>query len=148
MVQRDKVWSGDKPKDDATEEEKNCYGSMREAFLGTLEFRDNMVRTKKVGGKNLTKDKFAFVGDANDTATWKYPIHDASHVRNALARWGQHTGIPAESEAGVYGKIKSAAKKFGVEVTETNADKAARAAQELAEYRDDRLRRLKAGLLG
>ena len=144
MVTRDKVWTGDTPKDEA---ERISWMDAREAYLGTLEFRDSQVRTKKVGGANLTKDKFAFVGDANDTSTWKFPVHDASHARNALARWGQHTGIPAESEAGVYGKIKSAAKKFGIEVTETDADKAARTAQEVAEYRDDRLRRLKAAVL-
>lgn len=147
MVTRDKVWTGPAPKDDATAEEKKGFIDSREAFLGTIEFRDNMVRTKKVGGKNLTKDKFAWVGDANDTSTWKYPVHDASHARNALARWGQHTGIPAESEAGVYGKIKSAAKKFGIEVTETDAEKAARTAQEEAEYRDDRLRKLRIAIL-
>ena len=144
MVTRDKVWTGDTPKDEA---ERISWMDAREAYLGTLEFRDSQVRTKKVGGANLTKDKFAFVGDANDTSTWKYPIHDASHARNALARWGQHTGIPAESEAGVYGKIKSAAKKFGIEVTETDAEKAARTTQEDAEYRDDLLRKFRAAVL-
>lgn len=92
-----------------------------------IEHRDaGDVRTKKVGGKNLTAKYFAFVGDLNDTSTWKFPIHDAAHARNALARWGQHTGIPSDKEAGVYAKIVSAAKKFGIDVAETDAKKAAR----------------------
>src|SRR5260370_11702279 len=49
------------------------------------QIRAGRRKTKKVGGKNLTSDKFAYVGDENDTSTWKLPIHDASHVRNALA---------------------------------------------------------------
>ena len=133
---RDNVWT---PENDA---------AGRAAFIQGLEARaDGAVLTKKVGGKNLTKDKFAYVGDAGDTSTWKYPIHDASHARNALARWGQHTGIPAEKEAGVYAKIKSAAKSYGIEVAETDAEKAARAATEVAEYRADVERRLKAAIL-
>lgn len=133
---RDNVWT---PENDA---------AGRSAFIQGLEARaDGAVLTKKVGGKNLTKDKFAFVGDAANTTTWKYPIHDAGHVRNALARWGQHTGIPAEKEASVYAKIKSAAKGYGIEVAETDAEKATRAAAEAAEYRADRERRLKAAIL-
>ena len=85
------------------------------------ELRDGKVRTKKVGGKNLTKDKFAFVGDPQDTSTWKLPIHDAAHARNALARFNQTQGIPADKKAGVLRKIKAAAKKFGIEVSEENS---------------------------
>ena len=47
----------------------------------------------------------------------------------------------------MYGKIKSAAKKFGIEVTETDAEKAARTTQEDAEYRDDLLRKFRAAVL-
>src|SRR5579859_539389 len=78
---------------------------------------DGKVRTKRVGGKNLTKDKFAYVGDPERTETWKLPIHDAAHVRNALARFNQTQGIPSGKRAGVYRKIVAAAKKFGIEVS-------------------------------
>jgi len=74
-------------------------------------------KTKRVGGKDLPSSAFAFVGDSNRTETWKYPIHDAAHVRNALARWGQESGIPADKKGAVYGRIKAAAKRFGVDVS-------------------------------
>jgi len=35
------------------------------------------AKTKRVGGKDLSSSAFAYVGDAADPATWKYPIHDA-----------------------------------------------------------------------
>jgi HK97 family phage prohead protease len=76
------------------------------------------VRTKRVAGKNLTKSAFAYVGDPERTETWKLPIHDASHVRNALARFNQTKGIPADKKAAVYRKIVAAAKKFGIEVSD------------------------------
>ncbi len=87
----------------------------------TAEQRAGNVRTKRVGGKNLPASAFAFVGDKDKSETWKYPIHDASHVRNALARWGQHKGIPKDKEAGVYRKILAAAKKFNIDVSEQNS---------------------------
>jgi len=49
------------------------------------------------------------------------PIHDAAHVRNALARLSQ-TKISPTAKAGALKKIKSAAKKFGIQVSETKAD--------------------------
>lgn len=76
------------------------------------------VRTKTVGGKSLTADKFAFVGDPDRTETWKLPIHDAAHVRNALARFNQTEGIPASKKDAVYAKIVAAATKFDIEVSD------------------------------
>jgi HK97 family phage prohead protease len=64
---------------------------------------------------------FAFVGDPDKTETWKLPVHDEEHARNALARFNQTQGIPAAKKAGVYRKIVAAAKKFGIEVSETNS---------------------------
>jgi uncharacterized protein DUF6582 len=76
------------------------------------------AKTKRVGGKELPASAFAFVGNPDLTETWKYPIHDAAHVRNALSRWGSEKGIPADQKAKVYARIKAAAKKFGVEVSD------------------------------
>jgi hypothetical protein len=45
------------------------------------------------------------------------PIHDAAHVRNALARLSQ-TDIPASAKKSALQKIKRAAKKFGIGVGE------------------------------
>jgi phage I-like protein len=44
------------------------------------------------------------------------PIHDAAHVRNALARFGQTFFESHAKAATAWGHIKAAAKKFGVEV--------------------------------
>ncbi len=84
----------------------------------TFEERSGMTRTKRVAGKDLSASSFAYVGDASKTETWKFPIFDASHVRNALARWGQAKGIPEGSKAGVLAKIHAAAKKFGITVSD------------------------------
>lgn len=85
-------------------------------------------KTKRVGGKDLGEESFAYVGDSEDTSTWKLPIHDAAHVRNALARFNQTKGIPEGEKSKVYARIVAAAKKFGVEVSE----KAAKAISEFA----------------
>lgn len=80
-------------------------------------------KTKKVGGQELGPGSFAYVGDESDTSTWKLPIHDANHVRNALARFNQTKGIPEGEKSKVLSKIKAAAKKFGIKVSEDNSSK-------------------------
>jgi len=45
------------------------------------------------------------------------PIHDAAHVRNALARLPQ-TNIPPAAKKAALSKIKRAAKKFDIEVSD------------------------------
>lgn len=78
-------------------------------------------KTKRVSGKDLPPSAFAYVGDPDDTSTWKLPIHDAAHCRNALARFNQTHDIPASEKAKVKAKILAAAKKFGIEVSEKSA---------------------------
>lgn len=79
-------------------------------------------KTKRVAGEDLSSSAFAYVGDSDDPSTWKLPIHFSSedkskrHVRNALARFGQTQGIPAEEKEKVHAKIVAAAKKYGIEV--------------------------------
>jgi hypothetical protein len=81
-------------------------------------------KTKRVAGEDLTADCFAYVGDESKTETWKFPLHfsskekSARHVRNALARFDQSKGIPADEKPKVKAKIIAAAKKYGVEVSE------------------------------
>lgn len=90
------------------------------------------AKTKRVAGEDLTADCFAYVGDKDDTSTWKLPIKfstDAktkSHVRNALARFNQTKGIPDDEKAKVKAKIVAAAKKHGIEVSD-EAEKAMKA---------------------
>ncbi|MDE2022395.1 MAG: HK97 family phage prohead protease, partial [Patescibacteria group bacterium] len=66
----------------------------------------------------LRADDFAYVGDPKETDTWKLPIHDADHARNALARFSQTIGIPEAEKARALAKIVAASKRFGINVDE------------------------------
>ncbi len=46
----------------------------------------------------------------------KEPLNDASHVRNAIARFAQVEGVSDAERAAAWKRIKAAAKKFGVDV--------------------------------
>jgi hypothetical protein len=48
----------------------------------------------------------------------KEPIHDAAHVRNAIARFNQVEGVSQDERDAAWKRIKAAAKKFGVEISE------------------------------
>ena len=48
----------------------------------------------------------------------KEPLENASHVRNAIARFNQVDGVSDAERDEAWKRIKSAAKKFGVEVNE------------------------------
>jgi hypothetical protein len=48
----------------------------------------------------------------------KEPLEDASHVRNAIARFDQVKGVSDDERDEAWKRIKAAAKKFGVEVNE------------------------------
>lgn len=48
----------------------------------------------------------------------KEPIENATHVRNAIARFNQVDGVTNEERDEAWTHIKTAAKKFGVEVHE------------------------------
>jgi hypothetical protein len=60
----------------------------------------------------LDEDKFAFPEQR------KEPLEDASHVRNAIARFNQVEGVSDDERAAAWKRIKAAAKKYGVEVHE------------------------------
>lgn len=87
----------------------------------TLVKRFEKALTKTVGGQELSASDFAYVGDPQDIATWKLPVHDAAHARNALARFNQTEGIPADKKAAVQSKIEAAAKKHGVDVSKADS---------------------------
>ncbi len=93
---------------------------MRAAAL-LREKRDGK-KTKRVDGEDLPASAFAYVGDGNDTSTWKLPIKFSteektqSHLRNALARFGQTKGIPDGEKLTVLAKIKAAANAHGIHV--------------------------------
>lgn len=61
---------------------------------------------------NLDEDKFAFPEQR------KEPLEDASHVRNAIARFNQVEGVSDDDRDAAWTRIKKAAKKFDVDVSE------------------------------
>jgi hypothetical protein len=48
----------------------------------------------------------------------KEPLEDATHVRNAIARFNQVKGVSDSERDAAWKRIKAAAKKYDVEVTE------------------------------
>ncbi|MBE7217116.1 MAG: hypothetical protein INR64_01445 [Caulobacteraceae bacterium] len=59
----------------------------------------------------------------------KEPLEDASHVRNAVARFDQVKGVSDAERDEAWRRIKAAARKFDVDVPETSW-------RELGETRD------------
>ena len=62
----------------------------------------------------ISDDEFAFPKER------KEPIHDAAHVRNAIARFNQVEGVTDEERDQAWGRIKRAAAKHNVELHETS----------------------------
>jgi len=62
----------------------------------------------------LSDSQFAFPKEE------KEPLNDAAHVRNAIARFNQVEGVSDSERDAAWTRIKSAAKKFGVDVPEEN----------------------------
>jgi len=50
----------------------------------------------------------------------KEPLTDASHVRNAIARFDQTVGVSDDDRALAFANIKKAAAHYGVDMTEQN----------------------------
>ena len=58
----------------------------------------------------MPKDKFAFPKER------KEPLNDASHVRNAVARFDQVEGVSDKERDAAWRRIRAAARKYGVEI--------------------------------
>ena len=78
-------------------------------------------KTKKIDGVDLHSGCFAYVGDVEDTSTWKLPIlilgnaqKTLTHVKSALARFDQTKGIPDAARPVVWGSIWGAALMLGL----------------------------------
>ena len=63
---------------------------------------------------DLDEGNFAFPKER------KEPLENASHVRNAIARFNQVKGVSDEERDAAWKRIKAAARKYGVEVNETS----------------------------
>lgn len=61
---------------------------------------------------NIPAGKYAFPKEQ------KEPLNDAKHVRNAVARFNQVKGVTDSERDAAWKRIRSAAKKFGVDVEE------------------------------
>ncbi|MGN2245943.1 DUF6582 domain-containing protein [Frateuria sp. GZRR35] len=61
---------------------------------------------------HMSKAEFAFPKER------KEPLEDASHVRNAIARFDQVKGVTDDERDEAWERIKAAAKKFDVDVSE------------------------------
>jgi cell division protein FtsX len=60
----------------------------------------------------LDEDQFAFPKER------KEPLNNASHVRNAIARFDQVKGVSDSERDEAWKRIKKAADKFGVDISE------------------------------
>jgi hypothetical protein len=63
---------------------------------------------------HIDDSKFAFARQR------KEPIENATHVRNAIARFNQVEGVTDAERDAAWKRITAAAKKYGVEVGETS----------------------------
>ena len=63
---------------------------------------------------NLDEEQFAFPKER------KEPLNNASHVRNAVARFNQVRDVTDDERDAAWGRIKRAAKKHGVELNENS----------------------------
>ena len=72
----------------------------------------SMSKITEARRDRIADEKFAFPKER------KEPIHDAAHVRNAVARFRQVQGVTDSERDAAWKRIKSAAKKHKVEFNE------------------------------
>ena len=73
-----------------------------------------MTKLDEKDRDSLPEKQFAFEKQR------KEPIENASHVRNAVARFNQVQGVSDEERDAAWKRIKAAAKKFDVELHESD----------------------------
>ena len=71
-----------------------------------------MSKIKETSREHIADENFAFPKER------KEPIHDAAHVRNAIARFNQVQGVSDAERDAAWKRIKSAARKHNVELNE------------------------------
>ncbi|MGA2686920.1 MAG: DUF6582 domain-containing protein [Candidatus Korobacteraceae bacterium] len=72
-----------------------------------------MAKLDKPARDRISATKFAFPKQR------KEPLENASHVRNAVARFNQVKGVTEVERRAAWKRIESAAKRFGVEIQES-----------------------------
>lgn len=71
-----------------------------------------MSKISEPAREQLDDEKFAFPKERKEL------IHDAAHVRNAIARFNQVQGVSDAERDAAWQRIRSAAKKYGVDLQE------------------------------
>lgn len=71
-----------------------------------------MAKINEAARERLDDANFAFPEER------KEPIHDAAHVRNAIARFNQVQGVSDAERDAAWTRIRNAAKKHNVELHE------------------------------
>ncbi len=86
-----------------------------------LEGKD--VKTKKIAGVDCGPQCFAYVGDVEDTSTWKLCLRipgDAqktiNQVKNSLARFHEAQGLPTGQRSALFNRLVGAAIVLGIPV--------------------------------
>ena len=71
-----------------------------------------MSKINQASRDHIAEENYAFPKER------KEPIHDAAHLRNAIARFNQVEGVSDSERDAAWKRIKAAAKKHNVEVNE------------------------------
>jgi hypothetical protein len=71
-----------------------------------------MAELNEAQRDRLDEGQFAFPKER------KEPLNNATHVRNAIARFNQVEGVSDDERDAAWRRIKKAADKYGVEVSE------------------------------
>jgi hypothetical protein len=74
--------------------------------------RNAMSELSEKQRDSLDEEQFAFPKER------KEPLNNSSHVRNAIARFNQVEGVSDDERDAAWRRIKTAAKKHGVDVNE------------------------------
>jgi len=72
-----------------------------------------MAKLTKPARDRITVTKFAFPKQR------KEPLENASHVRNAVARFDQVEGVTEAERRAAWKRIESAAKRYGVKLKQS-----------------------------
>jgi hypothetical protein len=92
-----------------------------------------MAQLTETGRKHIARKNFAYVDKEGGE---HLPIHDADHVRNAIARFNQTTFESVDAKEKARRKVVAATKRHGIEVAKD--DEVAKRADSLKRVRTKR----------
>jgi hypothetical protein len=98
----------------------------KEAARRNIKKAQKAQRSRPKGAKKASRSPGLSTAEKNELDDKKFafpkerkePLVDAKHVRNAVARFDQVKGVTDKERNRAWRRIKSAAKKFGVEIEE------------------------------